>query len=61
MPTPCNIRYKQLLQLEAEFASIKDDGDSARLKQLAEEIVNLRREFGGRHAECERIVYGEEA
>jgi hypothetical protein len=61
MPTPCNIRYKQLLQLEAEFASLKVSGDSARLKEVAAQIVDLRREFGGRHVECERIVYGEKA
>ena len=58
MPTPCNIRYKQLQQLEAEFASLKDGGDVARLKQLAVEIVDLRREFGGRHPEAEQIAYG---
>ena len=56
MPTPCNIRYKRLKQLEAEFASLKESGDSSRLKQLASEIVELGREFNQRHAECERIL-----
>ena len=56
MPTPCNIRYKRLLQLEAEFASLKDDGDVTRLKQLAKEIVALRQEFNGRNVECERLL-----
>jgi hypothetical protein len=56
MPTPCNIRYRKLLQLEAEFASLKSDGDVSRLKQLAAEIVSLRQEFGGRHPECERLL-----
>jgi hypothetical protein len=59
MPTPCNVRYKHLKQLEAEFASLKDSGDAPRLKQLASEIVELRREFGGRHLESERILNGE--
>jgi hypothetical protein len=42
--------------LEAEFASLKSDGDVSRLKQLAAEIVSLRQEFGGRHPECERLL-----
>jgi hypothetical protein len=56
MPTPCNIRYRKLVQLEAEFASVKSEGDAAQLKQLAAEIVALRQEFGGRHPECERLL-----
>jgi hypothetical protein len=59
MPTPCNIRYKQLKQLEAEFALVKASGDSSRLKQLATEIVEIGREFNQRHAESERILNGE--
>jgi len=56
MPTPCNIRYRKLVQLEAEFASVKSEGNAAQLKQLAAEIVALRQEFGGRHPECERLL-----
>jgi len=52
MPTPCNVRYRKLKQLEAEFESLKSGGDASRLKELAAEIVELRREFGGRHLEC---------
>jgi hypothetical protein len=56
MPTPCNIRYRKLVQLEAEFASVTSGGDAARLKELAAEIIALRQEFGGRHPECERLL-----
>jgi len=56
MPTPCNIRYRKLVQLEAEFASVKSEWNAAQLKQLAAEIVALRQEFGGRHPECERLL-----
>jgi hypothetical protein len=56
MPTPCNIRYKHLLQLEAEFESLRESGDRARLKELARQIIELRAEFGGTHADSERIL-----
>jgi hypothetical protein len=59
MPTPCNVRYRHLKQLEAEFASLKDSADKPRLKQLASEIVELSREFNQRHAESERVLNGE--
>jgi hypothetical protein len=59
MPTPCNIRYHQLKQLIAEFASLKDGGDIARLKELAKEIRTLGAEFNMRHAESERLLIGE--
>jgi hypothetical protein len=59
MPTPCNVRYRHLKQLEAEFASMKESADTPRLKQLASEIVELRQEFGGRHLESERMLNGE--
>jgi hypothetical protein len=59
MPTPCNIRYQKLKQLEAEFASLKDSDDLSRRKQLASEVVELSREFNQRHAESEQLLNGE--
>jgi hypothetical protein len=59
MPTPCNIRYQKLKQLEAEFASLKDRGDLSRRKLLASEIVELSREFNQRHAESEQLLNGQ--
>jgi hypothetical protein len=56
MPTPCNIRFKQLLQLEAEFTLLHDGGDSIRSKQLAAEIVTMGAEFNRRNPECERLL-----
>jgi len=53
MPTPCNIRYRQLKQLEAEFAAMSRD-DLARVKELAASIVSLSAEFNLRNMECER-------
>ena len=57
MPTPCNIRFKQLQLLEAEFSSLRGSGDNVRLKQLAAEIVALGAEFNHRNFECERLLH----
>jgi len=56
MPTPCNIRYKHLQQLESEFVSLRDGGDETRLRELAKAIVELRREFNSTNAECEALL-----